>query len=83
MKRLSLLVAATLLLASCEGGWSEEDRMNFMNYCENEAGPSVQFRKAYCQCRLEQTMKVYPTINSFVENKDSVKLRLAFAKCNQ
>lgn len=82
MKSLTALAAillACLSMAACEGGWLKEDKEQFLQSCRLGRPRS----DAYCQCRLEQTMKTYPTINGMLENYDSAKLRAALKVCDQ
>jgi len=79
---LNLIVFSAFLstLASCEGGWTSEDKDQFLQSCmQHQEGRKDGDR--YCKCVLDQTSKVYPTINAMVENKDSIKLREALQHC--
>lgn len=48
LKNLALLFAlGTVLLSSC-GGWSEDEKKNFLDMCEKKS------ERAYCDCVLEK-----------------------------
>lgn len=63
MKYKLLVVSAffgLFVLTSC-GGWTEEDKKNFIDACEKKS------ERAYCDCALEKMMDKF---DSFADIKD-------------
>ena len=57
-----------------EGKWSNEDQVNFMNDCIENAGPDIKNDsiQIYCACMLTKTQVAYPNFKDAVE-----KMRVA------
>lgn len=53
-------VLASFMLTSC-GGWTEEDKKNFIDACEKKS------ERAYCDCALEKMMNKF---DNFADIKD-------------
>lgn len=71
-------------LSSCEGGWNEEFKQQFLQACKegsNLNGMSADQKNKYCDCTLNATMKHYKTITEVVENKDSTQLSAEVEAC--
>ena len=63
MKKLSLLLASTLLI-SCNQ-WSDDDSAKFLEQCEK-----TKWEKEFCDCAIEKVKKEY---KSFAEISDNEK----------
>lgn len=75
-----------LALASCEGGWMDEDRTNYLYQCRTgNAGlyADSAHTERYCQCNLDSVTAIYPVFNDLVRNKDSVRVRRALLHCSE
>lgn len=87
MKYRFLLLSAlsiTTFLTSCSGGWTDEDKKQYLQSCyEGQAGRTYpdDMAKEYCECALEKTMQVYPHFNDIVENQDSTRLTALYDSC--
>lgn len=83
----SILALFLLLsLASCaswQAGWTDEYKTQFRDACLSGDGQLHANPDAYCDCALEQTMKRYPTIASFMEKKDTVQYQADLQACGQ
>lgn len=85
MKYFFTAVAWLLLLAACAGGWTEEDKENYIKRCHSTAGgmfASTEQTDKYCRCNLDSVMKYYPTIPEVTINKDSAAVRRALEDCS-
>jgi hypothetical protein len=84
--RLSLAaLLCTLSLASCAGGWTEEDKKQFTQDCRNAVRSDLNDEKAatYCDCFTNKMVEIYPVFNDAMEHRDSAKLENAKAECRK
>lgn len=59
-----------MLLSSCTGGWTKEDKQNFFNSCleEQKQSGSQKDVEMYCKCYMDKVMAKYPTYEDFSEH---------------
>lgn len=79
-----LALISSALLYSCAGGWTNEDKNDFLNTCKTSARSwaiSPEQGATYCDCALGKTMEHYPTINEVVINADSTALNKDLKEC--
>jgi len=63
MSKQILFFGSLLFLTSC-GGWSESDRVAFVEKCEK-----AKFNYEYCECALEKATDKYSTFDAAIENE--------------
>lgn len=83
MKQLLSLMFAAVLLSSCSG-WDSESKESFHNSCMESlkaAGKTDSEAKSTCDCRLEKTMKKYPSVEEALENMDKIAADPEIAAC--
>ncbi len=77
-----LLIALTVLLFSCGGGWSDEEKLKFVTECrKGVATGSVNYADAYCNCMLDKVTTRFESPTEFAEADDMDIPELA-ASCN-
>jgi hypothetical protein len=66
-----------LLLASCAGGWTDDDKKQLRQECMNQSVSQIGEQRAatYCDCFVDQMVTAYPVFNDAMEhyNSDSVE----------
>ena len=79
----SLCLTAIVILSSCAGGWTDEDKQNFLQGCREEqsSGSDTTQSNAYCRCELAATMHHYKTVPEVVINADSTALTSELLQC--
>lgn len=85
MKYCLTALSALLLLVACAGGWTDEDKAQYLKRCHATAGGmfvSTEQTDKYCRCNLDSVMKYYPTIPEVTINKDSAAVRRALEDCS-
>jgi hypothetical protein len=83
MKNILGLIVATIFLASCEG-WDGESKEQFHSSCVESmksAGKTEAEAKSTCDCRLEKTMKKYPSVDEAMEHMDKIATDPEIAAC--
>ncbi|MBS1643848.1 MAG: hypothetical protein JST36_02325 [Bacteroidetes bacterium] len=70
MKKLAFVVLPTfcLLLCSCAGGWTEDDKNKLRDDCLAQARTQIseEQSKKYCACFVEQMVAKYPVFNDMM-----------------
>ncbi len=68
------LFLGAFVLSSC-GGWSEEDKRNFMDICENKG------ERAYCDCVLEKMMSEFDSFEDITKDEAAMAEILSSEDC--
>jgi hypothetical protein len=74
MKTILSIVLAAVLFSSC-AGWDGESKEQFHSSCMESvkaSGKTEAEAKSTCDCRLELTMKKYPSVEEALENMDKI-----------
>ena len=83
MKNILCLLFAIIFLASCEG-WDDESKEQFHSSCMESlrsTGKTETEAKSACDCRLEKTMKKYPSVEKAMENMNKIATDPEIAAC--
>lgn len=82
MKLFPLLIAP-LLLTSCAGGWTEDDKKQLHAECVEQEKTQISESNTakYCDCFVEQMVKTYPVFNDVVEHYRSDTVEQLKAHC--
>lgn len=70
MKQFIFFVLTICLISSCSG-WDTESKESFHNSCVESVkatGKTDAEAKSTCDCRLEKTMKKYPSVEEALEH---------------
>ena len=67
--------------ASWQEGWTAEYQTQFKEACLSGDGRLKPNPAAYCDCALQKAMQRYPTIASFMEQKDTAQYRAELRAC--
>lgn len=83
MKKLLPFLCLTLLLCSCAGGWTEDDKKKMRDDCLQQSKGQIGEDKAnkYCDCFVEQMVKTYPVFNDMMEHYQSDTVERLKAHC--
>ena len=83
MKRCIFCILTICLFSSC-AGWDGESKEQFHSSCVESlksAGKTEAEAKSTCDCRLEKTMKKYPSVEKAMENMDKIATDPEIAAC--
>ena len=86
MKQIFSLLAVSVLLSSCESGWSDEDKKMYHQSCYEGAmtwAGTEANAKAYCDCMQEKLMAKYPDINELIEHVHEIGTDPELQQCKQ
>ncbi len=85
MKAIHTLVLLPLFLASCAGGWHDEDKAKLRNDCMSQSAHQIGEAKAnaYCDCFVEQVVKTYPVFNDFMDHMSLDTVEKLKAHCRK
>lgn len=85
MKPIYTLLILPLFLASCAGGWHDEDKAKIRTDCMRQAEGQIGSEKAnaYCDCFVAKMVKTYPVFNDFMENMNPDTVDRLKAQCRQ
>jgi hypothetical protein len=81
--KICLPILLCLLLTSCAGGWTEEDKKQLRNDCVEQAKTQISAENTakYCDCFVEQMVKTYPVFNDVMEHYKSDSVEKLKAHC--
>jgi hypothetical protein len=71
---IASIFLGSLFLTSC-GGWTEEDKRNFMDACEKKSG------RPYCDCTLEKMMSKFDTFADIQKDQAAMAEILSDEEC--
>ncbi len=75
--KTSIIIATTLLFASC-GGWTDKNKKDFMESCEN-----LKYEKEQCDCLLEKLMTEFSTFDDMQNDQEKMAEILTDGSCNK
>lgn len=83
MKPANSLLILPLFLASCAGGWHDEDKARIRTDCMQQADPQIgeAKAKAYCDCFVEKMVHTYPVFNDFMDKMNIDTVNKLKAEC--
>lgn len=72
-----------ILLTSCAGGWTEDDKKKLRDDCVEQARSQIseEQTKKYCDCFVEQMVKTYPVFNDMMDHYQSDTVEKLKAHC--
>lgn len=83
----SLLIISGFILSSCQSGWTDEQRSQFINDCTNASKKNLDEETAlnYCKCVAEKIEKEYPKFSDVDPKSDFSKKTMeeCLAKFNE
>ncbi len=83
MKTILGILVAGVLFSSCSG-WDGESKEQFHSSCMESllsSGKTEAEAKSICDCRLEKTVKKYPSVEKALENMDKIATDPEIAAC--
>ena len=79
-----ILAVGSLMLASCEGAWIQEDRDAFYEACMDDANTwtgDPAKSKQYCECVMIKVMERYPNVNDALDHIEELSRDPAIQQC--
>ncbi len=76
-----VLVALAFTVASCGGGWSDDDKKKFMDKCSEGASAMGEAGEKYCQCMLDKIVEKYPDPKTVDKDMDKEWMQKEAMKC--
>ena len=85
MKARQILLILPLFLASCAGGWQDEDKQKLRADCLSQSTQQIgeAKAKAYCECFVDQVVNKYPVFNDFMEHISLDTVERLKARCRK
>jgi len=83
MKQFVIFILTICLFSSC-AGWDGESKEQFHSSCMESlrsAGKTEAEAKSTCDCRLEKTIKKYPSVDEAMEHMDKIATDPEIAAC--
>lgn len=83
MKQIILVALTICFLSSCSG-WDSESKASFHSSCMEsvKTGDKTEAEaKSICDCRLEKTMKKYPSVEEALEHMVEIANDPEIAAC--
>ncbi len=75
MKKICALLLLTVLLTSCQGVWTQDDKDAFYEACIDDTKSWINDpakAKLYCECVTIRVMERYPTVSDALENIETI-----------